>query len=120
PVLMDLFDAARGKRRSSNHTLAVMKLSAVIYLLGVAILFVLRWPADATTARSVLASSSEAAINTRSAGLPIEFAADFPRYLQWVLIGLMAIGPAPGGAGAGLKVTTTGKLFAGVRDALVG
>jgi trk system potassium uptake protein TrkH len=69
---------------------------------------------------SVLASSSEAAINTRTAGLPIEFAADFPRYLQWVLIALMMIGPAPGGAGSGLKVTTIGKLFSGIRDVFAG
>jgi Trk-type K+ transport system membrane component len=111
---MDLFDAARRKRPLSNHTLAVLQLSALVYLVGVALCFVLRWPADTTAAMSVLASSSEAAINTRTAGLPIEFAADFPRYLQWVLIALMMIGPAPGGAGSGLKVTTIGKLFSGI------
>jgi trk system potassium uptake protein TrkH len=120
PVLMDLFDAARRKRPLSNHTLAVLQLSALVYLVGVALCFVLRWPADTTAAMSVLASSSEAAINTRTAGLPIEFAADFPRYLQWVLIALMMIGPAPGGAGSGLKVTTIGKLFSGIRDVFAG
>ncbi len=120
PVLMDLFDAALRKRPLSNHTLTVVKLSAMIYLIGVALLFLFRFPSTPVEARTILASSSEAAINTRSAGLPIEFAADFPRFLQWILIGLMMIGAAPGSTGAGLKVTTIGKLFTGVRDILTG
>ena len=70
----------------------------MIYLIGVALLFLFRFPSTPVEARTILASSSEAAINTRSAGLPIEFAADFPRFLQWILIGPMMIGPAPGGA----------------------
>jgi trk system potassium uptake protein TrkH len=91
-----------------------------VYLLGLILLFVFRWPVDAAAARAALASSSEAALNTRSAGLPIEFAADFPRFLQWILVMLMIIGAAPGGAGGGLKVTTVGKLLSGVRETLVG
>ena len=120
PVLMDLFDAGRRKRRLSNHTVTVLKLSALVYVLAVIVLFLFRFPATSDAARTVLASSSEAAINTRSAGLPIEFAADFPRFLQWILIVLMMIGCAPGGSGAGLKVTTIGRLFTGVWDCLLG
>jgi Trk-type K+ transport system membrane component len=116
PVLMDLFDAARRKRPLSIHTLTVLKLSAIVYVVAIAVLFVARFPSTWAEARTALASSSEAAINTRSAGLPIEFAADFPRSVQWALIALMMIGAAPGSAGSGLKVTTIGRLCSGVRD----
>jgi len=118
PVLMDLIDALLGKRRLSAHTMSVLKLSAIVFLLALLVCFVLRFPTDAKMARKVAASSLDASINTRTTGLPIEFAADFPRYLQWVLIVLMAIGAAPGGTGGGLKVTTVGTLFRGTRETL--
>jgi trk system potassium uptake protein TrkH len=118
PVLMDLIDALRGRRALSQHTMSVLKLSAIVFLVGLLVLFVLRLPDDGKTARKVAASSLIESINTRTAGLPFEFAADFPRYLQWVLIVLMAIGAAPGGTAGGLKVTTIGTLFRGVRETL--
>jgi trk system potassium uptake protein TrkH len=117
---MDVVAALSRKRPLSKHTMAVLKLSAIVYLVAVVILFAFRFPDGPAAARKILASSSEAAINTRSAGLPIEFAADFPRYLQWVLIALMTIGTAPGSAGSGLKVTTVGELCCGVRDVIAG
>jgi Trk-type K+ transport system membrane component len=120
PIIMDFIDALRRKRALSNHTITVLKISAIVYLAALVLCFTLRWPTNANYARLSLASSSAEAINARSAGLPIEYAADFPRYIQWILILLMIIGPAPGGAGGGLKVTTVGKLFCGVRDTLFG
>ncbi|HEX3359278.1 MAG TPA: hypothetical protein VHS31_20030 [Tepidisphaeraceae bacterium] len=120
PILMDLFDAVRRKRALSNHTFTVLKLSAIVYLAGLVLCFILRWPTNVNYARIALASSSAAAINARSAGLPIEYAADFPRYVQWILILLMLIGAAPGGTGGGLKVTTVGQLLTGLRDIFAG
>jgi len=120
PVLMDLVISPLRGRALSNHTLAVLKLTAIVYLLGVGVMFVFRAPTSNAAAKTALASASEVAINTRSAGLPIEFAADFPRYLQWALIGLMIIGAAPGSSGGGLKITTIGRLFGGVLDAVRG
>ena len=120
PVLMDLLDALRRKRPLSNHTWAVLRLFALVYLVAVALLFVLRFPENAKEAKAILLSSSAAAINTRSAGIPIEFAADFARPVQWILILLMAIGAAPGGTGGGLKVTSLGHLYTGIRDLFAG
>jgi trk system potassium uptake protein TrkH len=120
PVLMDLFDAVRGKRELSTHSLTVLAQAAIVYVLTVAIFFGLRWPSDLHSFRMTLASSSAAAINSRSAGLPIEYASVFPRYLQWILILLMYVGAAPGGSGGGVKTTTIGKLFSGIRDLFAG
>jgi Trk-type K+ transport system membrane component len=126
PVLMDLYDVCLRKRRPelSRHTMFVVCSAAAIYLLGTALLIFVYTIAAPPQSRDalvrVIGGSSAAAINTRSAGLPINFAAEFPRTVQWVLIVLMMIGAFPGGAGGGIKGTTMARLILGVRDVFAG
>jgi len=70
--------------------------------------------------RQAFSSGLIASINTRTAGLPIEYVYDYPRAMQWLLIPLMLIGGAPASAAGGLKITTLIVVFAGTRRALRG
>ncbi len=132
-VLMELATALRqpNKRKSaslpqsrlSSHANAVLVGSAVVYLLGVGILLVIRWPGGEASAgvwRSTLASCSTWAINTRSLGLPIEWVGTFERPVQWLVMLLMAIGAGSAGAAGGLKLSTLAVLGMGTRKALMG
>jgi trk system potassium uptake protein TrkH len=57
-------------------------------------------------------------INTRTTGLPLMSMASVGRVGQWLAIGLMIIGAAPGSAAGGLKVTSLYHLAQGTRRAL--
>src|SRR5205085_1585688 len=68
----------------------------------------------------VVTSASVEALNARSTGLPLQFAADYPRTVQWILLLIMAIGVSPGGTGGGIKTTTLATLYRGTADLLRG
>jgi trk system potassium uptake protein TrkH len=124
-VVMDIVDVARGVRdRLSRHTIVVLWTVASIYLLGCVLILVLQCiatpPKTSEQFVRLLAGSSSASIDARSAGLPVSFAAEFPRSVQWVLILLMAIGASPGSCGGGIKGTAIVRMMAGVRDAFMG
>lgn len=128
PVLMELFDRVTLRRRISTHSATVLVASAVVYVLAIALLVYLQglsrpeetpWPGHMTW-RQLFASSAAMAINSRTAGLPLESVRDFARADQWVIVLLMAIGAAPAGTAGGLKLTTLVRLGGGVRDALRG
>jgi trk system potassium uptake protein TrkH len=104
-------------------------MSASVYVLGFLSLLVVRWPemsSAATTSatqmvdalRHPILSSTAAAINARSAGLPFEHAGAWPRAAQWIVIVLMFIGASTAGTGGGLKVTTLFELGRGARQSL--
>jgi trk system potassium uptake protein TrkH len=128
PVLMEVFDRVTGgTRRLSTHARVVFATSALLYIAGTIVFFLMlasrrsvMGQAYPTDWRDALAAASAAAINARGAGLPFEFAASFPRAMQWVLIVLMAVGANPASTGGGIKGTTVAQLVAGVRDALRG
>ena len=130
PVLMELFDratAGRGGRPLSIHTRTVFVTSAVLYLSGTLIYLALLSPrripehsGDLARWQEALASSSAASLNSRTAGFAFEFAAGYPRTMQWVLMVFMAVGANPAGTGGGVKATTVAQLASGVRGALRG
>ena len=130
PVLMELFDWATGGARArplSVHTRTVFATSALLYVAGTILFLALlsprRLPQDAhdlSQWQSALASSSAASLNARTAGFPLEFAAGYPRAMQWMLMMVMAVGASPAGTGGGVKTTTVAQLFTGVRDILRG
>jgi trk system potassium uptake protein TrkH len=130
PVLMELFDRVTGGAKGrplSVHTRTVFFTSALLYLAGTIIYLALlsprRMPEDAGDAarwQEALASSSAASLNSRTAGFAFEFAAGYPRTMQWVLMLFMAIGANPAGTGGGVKATTIAQLASGVRAALRG
>jgi trk system potassium uptake protein TrkH len=87
-------------------------MTAIMFLFGlIGCVFFLR-EAEIET-RTSWASGLIASVNTRTAGLPIEYVYDYPRAMQWLLIGLMFIGGAPASCAGGLKITTLFVLFSG-------
>ncbi len=115
PVLMELVDWVRTRRPLSRHSLTVLSLSAALYLIAFLIFAVLQAPtATWHSWRTVVASSSVAAVNSRTAGFPFQLVLEYPRVMQWLLVVLMFIGASPAGTGGGLKTTTLLELFRGV------
>lgn len=120
PVLMEVFDRLTGGgKRLSTHAKTVFATSALLYLVATAV-FAIILTSRALPAREALPSASALAVNARGAGLPFEFASDYPRAVQWMVIVLMAVGANPAGTGGGIKATAVAQLVAGVRAALRG
>ena len=68
---------------------------------------------------TALAAGSALSIDSRTCrSAALRRSAALPRVGQWMLIVLMLIGAAPGGAGGGMKVTALFHLFRGTRRAL--
>ena len=126
PVLMELFDRLTGgAKRLSAHSRTAFYTSAVLYLAAtVLFLLMLSSPAGGHGAppawRSAAASASAAAVNSRGAGFPFEFATSYPRAMQWLLMVLMAVGAGTAGTGGGIKATTVAVLIRAARAALRG
>lgn len=127
PVLMEMWDAMRGRGGLSFHSRTVLKLTAYVYLatfflfLAMQTLRLDRMPDRRDVAR-LLATSSAASLNSRTAGFSFAGAQalDFPRAMQWVLAICMIAGGNPGGCAGGVKWTTFVELFRGVRKLLRG
>ncbi len=124
-VLMELFDLCVHGRPISRHARVALMLSLALYVVGV-ILFVLLqclavdFTMTSTKFAGIAASSSVAAINSRTGGIRFEDAYLYPRAMQWLLIVFMLIGASPGGTGGGMKATTFYVLFGGTRRLLAG
>ena len=122
PVLLDLTGLAFGRHRMTLHSWVVVGMSALLYLLGMAVCV----PWDAISPHSMeswtnaLATGSVMSINVRTCGLPLVSLATYSRIAQWLIIGLMMAGGAPGSTAGGLKVTTIYELFRGVGRTLRG
>jgi trk system potassium uptake protein TrkH len=124
PVLTDLASWVFSKGELSLNSRTVLKLSAVAYLAGFSLLLAAQIPAAGAGGwgawRDTIASCTVMAVDTRTAGLPVQSPAAFTGAGQWVLMALMAIGAAPAGAAGGLKLTTLWQLAGGTREVLRG
>ena len=116
PVILDLCAFAFGRGQPSAHSRIVLTLVAAVYLFG--LIACVPWDAPGKSWPLALATGSLESINTRSAGLPIAPLSTFSRMTQWLIIGLMIVGAAPGGATGGLKVTALYHVHHGTRRAL--
>lgn len=122
-VLLELVERLRGRTRLSRHAWVVLVGLAGVYVGGFVVLLVLRWPGEAASAerwREVLISCAAMSINSRTLGLPLEWATYLSRPVQWVLMVLMTIGAASAGTAGGLKVNTIAELFRGTTRILRG
>jgi trk system potassium uptake protein TrkH len=121
PVLMEIADSVRRRRPLSGHSRTVIGMTAWLYLVTTVVCVILQAidRSDQPLA-PLVGSSSVAAINTRTLGLPIPFVQDFPATVQWVLILSMIVGGSPGGTAGGAKTTTLVRIWRGVRAALRG
>ncbi len=122
-ILLELFDRVRGRAKLSRHARVSLVGLASVYVIGFIVMLNLRSPGGSMAFgqwREALASNSALVLNSRSLGLPLEFATSLSRPVVWLLILLMTIGAASGGTAGGIKVTTFGELFTGIRRALRG
>lgn len=116
PVLMELYDLVLRRRPLSFYSRTVLWLTGLFYIAGFALLLVLRWMSapslsgSAQDTASFIASASVASINSRTLGLPFEYAQDFPRAMRWGVVLLMIVGGSPASAAGGLKTTTLYEL----------
>jgi len=127
PVLMEMGDALRGRRRLSVHSRLVLKMTAGVYLVVFGACFLVQVVEEASSGAvrgmeliRAAGSSSVAAVNSRTAGFPLEYAQDMPRVMQWIVILAMVVGGSPGGTAGGVKTTTVAELYSGVVGALRG
>lgn len=122
PVLMELYDLLFTGAQPSIHTRRTLALAAGVYLAGVLLVFVALLPdiSGGPGWRWAIGAASTAAVDSRTAGLPLDFVPALTRAAQWMVVALMMIGASPAGTGGGIKATTFYHLFAGVRDALRG
>lgn len=127
PVLMEIFDRIRGRGKFSFHSRIVLSMTGGIYLFALFIFILLQQMElpfeevgheQPSRTREVVLSSSAAAINSRTAGLPLAPLSAVPRAMQWTMLVLMLIGASPAGTGGGLKTTTLFILCRGVRQVL--
>jgi Trk-type K+ transport system membrane component len=116
PVLLDLGAVLGGRRKPSNHTVTALWTTAIVYVAGTGAIFSLQWLGSAAEPQfeKLLAMSSATSLNARTPGLPFQLASQWARTTQWLVIGLMAIGASPGGAGGGLKSTIVPVFASGV------
>jgi trk system potassium uptake protein TrkH len=117
PVVLELLDSIFRRGELSTHTRVVLTLSAVVYLIGV--LMMMPWEHVASRYGgdwiATIATGSTLSIDSRSAGFPLAIVNAMSRPAQWLLMLLMLIGAAPGGAGGGVKVTSAFHLTRGIR-----
>lgn len=119
PVLLEI---SRGNWRR-GHASTTLLWSAGVFLGAMLILWLMIGPETLGRAApwsDFLTNSTATAINTRNAGLPMQYTADFTRPAQRILMLLMLIGAGSAGTAGGLKVTTLAILFRGTRDTLLG
>ena len=120
PVLIELSDRLFGGPPLSRYSRLVLALTSFFYLGGTLALVLAQipaaWNGGWSAWRLTLASSSIAAINTRSAGLPFQSPAAFTAAGQWIMMLLMLIGASSAGTASGLKMTTLWQLGRGIRD----
>lgn len=111
PVVLDIRYRITRKQPISDFTHVVLVTTALVYLAGVILVFLSRAGGPST---ALLLSASVDAINSRTTGLPFEYAHAFSRPLQWIYLLLMLVGAASGGTGGGIKVNTLAALVRGV------
>src|SRR5438874_9078732 len=123
PVLMELAEWLRGRvSQLSNFSRTAIGFYLGMYVVLLLVFMALQWQASAPDPawRSIVARSSIAAINSRTAGFAFSYVAAFPRAMQWVLIVAMFVGGNPASTAGGLKTTALAELFRGTGRVLRG
>jgi len=125
PVIMEIYHRLTRREPISKNTVAVLELSAGVYLLAMAALcgiaFVTASGAiDAAAVRGIISESSTAVLQSRTLGLELVSMHSLPGVAQWVLVLVMAIGGASGGTAGGIKVNTLRAMYDGIKKTLRG
>jgi trk/ktr system potassium uptake protein len=124
-VLMELYDLVVHGQRISTHARVVLAWACGVYLVAVVVLTAFQWIGNEAEVNGErfgewVASSSIAAINSRTSGIPFQYAHEYRRPMQWAVVVLMMIGGASGGTAGGVKTTTIATMTGGTRRLLRG
>ena len=125
PVLIELIGLVRMKGGLSNYSKTVLAATAWVFLALFGLMLMVHFvETESMTGKwlKVFASSSAAAIDSRTAGLAIEGAqpSDLPRSGQWLLLPAMMIGAWAAGTAGGIKINTFIGLGRGIGQGLRG
>jgi trk system potassium uptake protein TrkH len=112
PVLLDLVSRPFHARPLHTHTHAAVVTTALIYLVGVLLIFSLDYSMEIDRKAAIIGAATEV-MNARTFGLPLGVFDAISRPSQWIVLLIMLIGASPAGTGGGLKTTT---LYILVRD----
>lgn len=113
PVILALRSSRRGP--AMHHATTALAWTAGLYLV-----FLLVVALSSASVMHSLAGASAQSINTRTLGLPWDYARDWPRLMQWLLILAMLIGGNSASTAGGLKATTLAEIIRGLRRTLSG
>ncbi len=120
-VLLQMFDALRGRGRLSGFSRVALTSTALVYVVAVGLILMLmsmsRMDVPVTEA---LASASVNAVNARGTGWSVEPLSGLPRAVQGALTGLMSVGAVVGGTAGGIGLLTLYAIGAGARATLAG
>jgi trk system potassium uptake protein TrkH len=134
-VVLQLLDFLLHKTPLLRHTQVVLRMTAMLFLLGFAGCVLLQlFDLEALGMRKgeswsealrrlyprVLTDASVMSLNARTAGMNVLPVYAFPRAMAFLILLLMVVGASPGGTGGGLKTTTVYELFTGPLRALRG
>src|SRR2546423_1896517 len=125
PVLMELVAMLRMKGGLSNYSKTVLAGTGWVYLVVFGLILVVQFvemDSPGWNWLKVFASSSTAAIDSRTAGLSIEGAqpGELPRSAQWLLLPAMMLGGWAAGTAGGIKINTFIGLGRGISQGLRG
>jgi trk system potassium uptake protein len=118
PIWLDLYGSLTKRKPLCPQSLISLSMYGAVYVIAVGLL--LTQLVTYTEFPAALATCSATAITARSAGFPISSLDQFTRSGQWFLAALMILGPASGGVGGGVKVTTIAVLFRGLKKSYAG
>ena len=125
PVLMELVAMLRMKGGLSNYSKTVLAGTGWVYLVVFGLILVVQFvemDSPGWNWLKVFASSSTAAVDSRTAGLSIEGAqpGELPRSAQWLLLPAMMLGGWAAGTAGGIKINTFIGLGRGISQGLRG
>lgn len=119
PVLMELYDRARGAtRRISRHAWVALASIACTYLAGMLLLMLLTGSHLSLEQSAIRASA--VTLSASAWGAPFAEIRNLPAGSVWVLLTLMLLGMPAGGSGGGIRPATLYTLASGARRMLAG
>jgi trk system potassium uptake protein TrkH len=118
-VVMDIAAALVQRRRLHPYAVAVLAMTAAIYLIGFVLVAAIQLLDGSEIKQSIVAASS-VVMNCRTLGFPLESFGMLARPAQWIVLLLMAIGGSGAGTAGGIKITTVFGIGRGAVRAIRG
>jgi trk system potassium uptake protein TrkH len=118
-IVMDIAAAIVQSRRLHPYTLAVLAMTAMVYLAGLIIIAAMQWLDGSAIKESIVVASS-VVMNCRTLGFPLATFGMLARPAQWIVLLLMAIGGSGAGTAGGIKLTTVFGIGQGAVRAIRG